>query len=53
MVYESGDLADHDHEMEDVRWVAFDEAQSLLAYDGARNVVRKALEMLTTGEGQT
>jgi 8-oxo-dGTP pyrophosphatase MutT (NUDIX family) len=53
MVYESGDTADHDHEMEDVRWVTFDEADTLLAYDGARSVVRRALVLLTTNEGQS
>ena len=51
MTYESGDIADHDHEMEEVRWVTFDEADSLLAYDGARTTVRKALGLLTSGNG--
>jgi 8-oxo-dGTP pyrophosphatase MutT (NUDIX family) len=40
--YESGSEAQHDHEMEAVQWVTFDEALSMLAYQGAKNVVLSA-----------
>jgi 8-oxo-dGTP pyrophosphatase MutT (NUDIX family) len=40
--YESGSETQHDHEMEEVRWVPIDEAIELLAYEGARTVVRRA-----------
>jgi len=42
MEYVAGSEQDHDHEMDEVRWVTIDEALDLLAYDGARNVVRRA-----------
>lgn len=47
MEYESGTIADHDYEMEDVRWVSIDEALELLAYDGAKRMVRQAREVIT------
>lgn len=47
MEYVEGSEQDHDKEMDEVRWVTFDEALELLAYEGARNVVRRAQEALT------
>jgi 8-oxo-dGTP pyrophosphatase MutT (NUDIX family) len=46
MEYESGSIATHDHEMEDVRWVSVDEALELLAYDGAKRMVTAARERI-------
>jgi 8-oxo-dGTP pyrophosphatase MutT (NUDIX family) len=46
MEYESGSIEIHDHEMEDVRWVSVDEALELLAYDGAKRMVRAAQERI-------
>jgi 8-oxo-dGTP pyrophosphatase MutT (NUDIX family) len=46
MEYESGSIDIHDHEMEDVRWVSIDEALELLAYDGAKRMVRAASEKI-------
>jgi 8-oxo-dGTP pyrophosphatase MutT (NUDIX family) len=46
MQYESGSEKDHDHEMEDVRWVTMDEALAMLAYDGAKTMVRRAQSLL-------
>lgn len=37
-----GDLADHDHEFEEVRWVGFDEADSILTFETERVLVAKA-----------
>ena len=37
-----GDLAHHDHEFEDVRWIRFDEAPSLLTFDTERALVARA-----------
>lgn len=51
MVYDSGDEQVHDAEMEDVRWVPIDEAIQLLAYDGAKQVIRRAQTVLDTLEG--
>ncbi len=41
-----GRIADHDDEMEDVRWFALDEAVSAAAYKGEREVLERALERL-------
>jgi 8-oxo-dGTP pyrophosphatase MutT (NUDIX family) len=41
--YVSGDVADHDHEVEDARWIPADEAAETLTYDGEREMVRRAL----------
>lgn len=53
MAYESGDIAHHDHEMEDVRWASFEDAEQLLAYDGAKNMLHRAQALLAAGEGQS
>jgi 8-oxo-dGTP pyrophosphatase MutT (NUDIX family) len=41
--YVAGDLADHDHEVEDARWIPAEEAAETLTYDGEREMVRRAL----------
>ncbi len=41
--YRSGDVADHDHEIEEARWVPLTEAARTLTYDGEREMVRRAL----------
>ena len=45
--YRSGDLADHDHEIEDARWMRLPEAASALTYQGEREMVRRALSRLS------
>jgi 8-oxo-dGTP pyrophosphatase MutT (NUDIX family) len=52
MTYESGDIAHHDYEMEDVRWATFEEADQLLAYDGAKSMVRRAQTMIAADKNQ-
>lgn len=44
--YVSGDVADHDHEVLESRWVTIEEALELLAFDGEKVVVKKAKEAL-------
>jgi 8-oxo-dGTP diphosphatase len=44
--YESGTTDDHDHEMEEVRWVSIEAAMQTLAYDGAKNVLRRAKALI-------
>src|SRR5688572_3638026 len=44
--YRSGDVANHDHEVEASRWVSFDEAIEMLDFKSEREVVEKAREML-------
>jgi 8-oxo-dGTP diphosphatase len=44
--YERGDVAEHDHEVEEARWVSFDEALEMLDFKGEREVVEKARNMV-------
>jgi 8-oxo-dGTP pyrophosphatase MutT (NUDIX family) len=41
--YRSGDLADHDHEIEVARWMDLDAAARELTYGGEREMVRRAM----------
>jgi 8-oxo-dGTP pyrophosphatase MutT (NUDIX family) len=45
--YLSGDPADHDHEIEDARWMNVQEALERLSYDGEREMVARALSRLS------
>ena len=49
--YQSGDVANHDHEIEESRWVSFEEAVEMLAFKNERGVVEKALEIIRKMEG--
>jgi 8-oxo-dGTP pyrophosphatase MutT (NUDIX family) len=42
-----GDLARHDHEFEDVRWITFEAASSMLTFETERALVARAAELLT------
>ncbi|HSL46640.1 MAG TPA: NUDIX hydrolase [Anaerolineales bacterium] len=46
MEYRSGDVANHDHEIEEARWVSLDEALELLEFKSEREVVEKARAMI-------
>ncbi len=46
--YRSGDVADHDHEIEEARWMPLEEAARALSYDGERAVVQRALSRLAS-----
>ena len=41
--YRSGDLRDHDHEIEDARWIPGEQAARRLTYSGEREMVARAL----------
>ncbi|MGZ6340903.1 MAG: NUDIX hydrolase, partial [Candidatus Limnocylindrales bacterium] len=41
-----GDLGDHDHEFEEVRWVRLDEAPALLSFETERGLVEEAARRL-------
>lgn len=47
--YVSGNVDDHDHEVEHARWVPATEAVETLTYAGERNMVREALSRLEAG----
>jgi 8-oxo-dGTP pyrophosphatase MutT (NUDIX family) len=44
--YRSGNVADHDHEVDETKWVSFDKAIEMLAFKSEREVVEKAREMI-------
>jgi 8-oxo-dGTP pyrophosphatase MutT (NUDIX family) len=48
--YVSGDVADHDHEVEAARWIPAEEAAGTLTYDGERQMVRRALSRFQPGQ---
>jgi 8-oxo-dGTP pyrophosphatase MutT (NUDIX family) len=41
--YRGGDLADHDHEIEEARWMPLDQAARELTYSGEREMIRRAM----------
>jgi 8-oxo-dGTP pyrophosphatase MutT (NUDIX family) len=47
--YVSGDVADHDHEVEEALWIPLDEAPRRLAYKGERDMAKAALSRVTRG----
>ena len=48
MEYESGSEFEHDHEMDEVKWVSIEEAIALMGYKGAQDVLRRAQTRLHT-----
>ncbi len=42
-----GELADHDHEFDEVRWITFDSAATMLTFETERALVAKAAARLT------
>jgi 8-oxo-dGTP pyrophosphatase MutT (NUDIX family) len=45
MKYLSGDVADHDHEVTEARWVSFDDALTMLAFKNEKDVLEKARQL--------
>jgi 8-oxo-dGTP pyrophosphatase MutT (NUDIX family) len=43
MEYRSGDVADHDHEIEEAYWLPLERAAAELTYAGEREMVRRAM----------
>lgn len=53
MEYKSGDVANHDHEVTEARWVSFHEALEMLDFKSEREVVEKARDLIAAmGNGQ-
>jgi 8-oxo-dGTP pyrophosphatase MutT (NUDIX family) len=44
--FEAGDTADHDHEVDDARWMPLREARRRLSYPGEREMIERALSIL-------
>jgi NADH pyrophosphatase NudC (nudix superfamily) len=47
MKYVSGDVADHDHEVSESRWVKIDDAIKMLAFKSEKETVEKAKILLS------
>ena len=45
--YRSGSLEDHDHEIEEARWMPLEQAAEQLTYPGEREIVRRAMSRLS------
>ena len=45
--YRSGSVEDHDHEIEEARWMPLEEAADALTYPGEREIVRRALSRMS------
>jgi 8-oxo-dGTP pyrophosphatase MutT (NUDIX family) len=43
-----GDLASHDHEFDEVRWIQFDQAPTMLTFETERALVARAADLLAT-----
>lgn len=48
MEYISGDPSNHGWEMEDAGWCEYEEAMQMLAFEGEREALRKAVERLAS-----
>jgi 8-oxo-dGTP pyrophosphatase MutT (NUDIX family) len=44
--YKSGEVCDHDDEVNEARWVAIDDAMKMLAFENEKKIVAKAREQL-------
>ena len=44
--FQDGDTADHDHEVDDARWMPLEEARRRLSYPGEREMIERALSIL-------
>jgi 8-oxo-dGTP pyrophosphatase MutT (NUDIX family) len=47
--YRSGNVADHDHEVQEALWIPLEEARGRLAYRGEREMAESALSRLAEG----
>jgi 8-oxo-dGTP pyrophosphatase MutT (NUDIX family) len=47
-----GDLARHDHEFDEVRWIDFDEASTVLTFETERALVAQAADLLDAARAE-
>jgi 8-oxo-dGTP pyrophosphatase MutT (NUDIX family) len=50
--YKSGDVSDHDHEVNEARWFDINEAINVLAFDSEKKIVEKARELIESAPRQ-
>lgn len=51
LVYRAGGVSEHDHEVNEARWVTLEEAKEMLAFDNERQVVEQAAAMIEARKG--
>jgi 8-oxo-dGTP pyrophosphatase MutT (NUDIX family) len=51
MRFISGSTDDHDHEVDEARWISIDEAVSALTYKSEREIMEMAKKMIVEGTG--
>jgi 8-oxo-dGTP pyrophosphatase MutT (NUDIX family) len=44
--YEQGEVADHDHEVDEARWVSISEAEEMLSFESERKAMKQAAALL-------
>lgn len=44
--YRSGDVADHDHEVDEARWVPLADAATMLSFESERKAMRQAVALI-------
>jgi 8-oxo-dGTP pyrophosphatase MutT (NUDIX family) len=44
--YEHGEVADHDHEVNEARWVSLTEAETMLSFESERKAMKQAVTLL-------
>ena len=44
--YKAGDVRDHDHEVNEARWINIDDAIEMLAFDNEKKIIEKAKELI-------
>ena len=47
--FRSGSTDDHDHEVDEARWIPLEEARTALTYPGERELIDRALSKLASG----
>jgi predicted NUDIX family NTP pyrophosphohydrolase len=52
MEYLSGNTADHDHEVDEVGWFTFKEAEAKMTYPTERTILQKGTEQLMSDGGK-
>jgi len=51
LAYVSGQLSDHDHEVNEARWVSLEQAQMMLAFKGEKQAVAQTATLLAQAAG--
>ena len=51
MEHVGGDVSRHDFELDEIRWMGIDKALKMLTYEGERQVMEKAKQMLENPKG--